>query len=303
MTLAPKLSLSSPPEPVAITPRVSLGDATGTIGGVIVPVADIKLRVLSLGAGVQSTTLALMAAHGEIGPMPDCAIFADTGDERTETYRHLEWLCSVLPYPVYRPTRGNLSEALFAGDDEARIPAFVAKGGMAKRQCTRNFKIRVIRHQIRHLLGVGPRGYIAPGRVEQWIGISTDEADRMKPSGVAFAVNRFPVIEAHMSRDDCADWLWKHYLRRAPKSSCKYCAFMGDGQWAEQQANSPVDHAEACRVDVQLRTPENVARFRGELYLHRSLRPLAEIDFVALVASKRRQLSLFSNECEGVCGV
>lgn len=32
------------------------------------------LRVLSLGAGVQSTTLALMAAHGEIGPMPDCAM-------------------------------------------------------------------------------------------------------------------------------------------------------------------------------------------------------------------------------------
>lgn len=40
-----------------------------------------RLRVLSLGAGVQSTTLALMAAHGEIGPMPDCAIFADTGWE------------------------------------------------------------------------------------------------------------------------------------------------------------------------------------------------------------------------------
>ena len=37
------------------------------------------LRVISLGAGVQSTTMALMAAHGEIGPMPDCAIFADTG--------------------------------------------------------------------------------------------------------------------------------------------------------------------------------------------------------------------------------
>lgn len=41
------------------------------------PPADtstIKQRALSLGAGVQSTTLALMAAHGEIGPMPDCAI-------------------------------------------------------------------------------------------------------------------------------------------------------------------------------------------------------------------------------------
>lgn len=43
--------------------------------------SPIRLRALSLGAGVQSTTMALMAAHGEIGPMPDCAIFADTGWE------------------------------------------------------------------------------------------------------------------------------------------------------------------------------------------------------------------------------
>ena len=35
---------------------------------------SIRLRVLSLGVGVQSTTLALMAAHGEVGPMPNCAI-------------------------------------------------------------------------------------------------------------------------------------------------------------------------------------------------------------------------------------
>ena len=39
------------------------------------------LHVISLGAGVQSTTMALMAAHGEITPMPDCAIFADTQAE------------------------------------------------------------------------------------------------------------------------------------------------------------------------------------------------------------------------------
>ena len=38
-------------------------------------------HIISLGAGVQSSTMALMAAHGEIGPMPDCAIFADTGAE------------------------------------------------------------------------------------------------------------------------------------------------------------------------------------------------------------------------------
>ncbi|NTJ45305.1 hypothetical protein G6L28_22315 [Agrobacterium larrymoorei] len=39
--------------------------------------SPIRLRALSLGAGVPSTTIALMAAHGEIAPMPDCAISAD----------------------------------------------------------------------------------------------------------------------------------------------------------------------------------------------------------------------------------
>lgn len=43
--------------------------------------SPIRLRTLSLGADVQSTTMALLAAYGEVGPMPDCAIFADTGWE------------------------------------------------------------------------------------------------------------------------------------------------------------------------------------------------------------------------------
>jgi len=56
--------------------------------------SPIRLRALSLGAGVPSTTMALMAAHGEIGPMPDCAIFADTGWEPKAVYDHLSWLMS-----------------------------------------------------------------------------------------------------------------------------------------------------------------------------------------------------------------
>jgi hypothetical protein len=261
------------------------------------------MRVLSLGAGVQSTTLALMAAHGEIGPMPDCAIFADTQDEGAETYAHLEWLCGVLPFPVYRPTRGRLSEAMLGGDDEARIPAFVEGSGLAKRQCTRNFKIRPIRREVRRLLGAGPRSYIAPGSVEQWIGISIDEADRMKPAGVAFMVNRWPLIEARLDRAACARWLWDRYRRRAPKSSCVYCAFQSPEQWLSRQVNSPADFGYACGVDTALRSNANVARFRGRLFLHSSCQPLVEIDFAAIVARRNRQGDLFANECEGVCGV
>ena len=91
--------------------------------------ADIQLRVLSLGAGVQSTTLALMAAHGEIGPVPDCAIFADTGWEPKAVYEHLAWLRSpnVLPFPVHIVSAGDLRADLISasrGERWASIPAF-----------------------------------------------------------------------------------------------------------------------------------------------------------------------------------
>lgn len=51
-----------------------------------------RMNVISLGAGVQSTTLLLMAVHGEITPKPEYAIFSDTGWEPTKVYKHLELL-------------------------------------------------------------------------------------------------------------------------------------------------------------------------------------------------------------------
>ncbi|HXF81293.1 MAG TPA: hypothetical protein VNN19_00860 [bacterium] len=57
--------------------------------------ADPRHVILSLGAGVQSTTLALMAARGEI-ERPEAAIFADTGWEPRAVYEHLAWLIAEL---------------------------------------------------------------------------------------------------------------------------------------------------------------------------------------------------------------
>jgi len=76
--------------------------------------SPIRLRVLSLGAGVQSTTLALIAAHGIVELMPDCAIFADTGWEPASVYQHPRWLMSknVLPFPVHIVTAGNIRDNL-----------------------------------------------------------------------------------------------------------------------------------------------------------------------------------------------
>lgn len=262
-----------------------------------------KLRILSLGAGVQSTTLALMAAHCEVGPMPDAAIFADTGDEPDAVYDHLRWLMSpnVLPFPVHITSTGRLSEKLFQGDDEARVPFHVGAGGLSKRQCTRNYKLRPIRRKVRKLLGVGPKGRIAAGAVEIWVGISLDEAIRIKPSGRDYLTNRWPLIEKRIRRTDCMRWLERRGYDVPPKSSCVYCPYRSDAQWRDLRDSDPAGWQRAVEVDRRLREPDQVARFRGQLYAHRSCKPLDQVDLST--PEDHGQLNLFLNECEGMCGV
>lgn len=82
----------------------------------------VWLRVLSLGAGVHSTTLALMAAQGEVGPMLDCAVFADNGCEPRAVYRHLAWLMApvVFSFSVHAASSGNIRDDLLAGSQGQR---------------------------------------------------------------------------------------------------------------------------------------------------------------------------------------
>ena len=266
--------------------------------GISRPIANARLRVLSLGAGVQSTTIALMAARGEI-QAPDCAIFADTGDELAAVYEHLAWLTGVLPFPVHTAKcPRSLKAALQAGDDAARIPWHVGAGGLGVRQCTRNWKIRPIRRMIRKLLGVGPSGYVAPDSVESWVGISTDEIERIKPSGCRFIHNRHILIEARMSRQSCYTWLEERQYRRPPKSRCKYCPYQGNDGWRDLR-ESPDEWAETVELDGWLREPAQVIRFHGEMFLHPSRVPLAQADLTAKIVGP----DMFSNECEGMCGV
>ena len=74
-----------------------------------------EYHILSLGAGVQSTTLYLMFVRGELRPQIDYAIFADTQDESQAVYRHLEWLKSLCGPEIVVRTAGCLSSDLESG--------------------------------------------------------------------------------------------------------------------------------------------------------------------------------------------
>ena len=299
--------------------------------------AGIRLRVLSLGAGVQSTTLALMAAHGEIGPMPDCAVFADTRWEPQAVYDHLRWLASpnVLPFPVHIVSAGDLRADLLAGargERWASIPAFTRTVtpagtampvvdedengdltvvgtrivatervgvGMIRRQCTGDYKATPIRRKVRELLGIAGRRSPKEAVAEQWIGISLDEAIRMKPSFEDWQLNRWPLIEMAMTRQDCVRWLERHDYPLPPKSACIGCPFHSDARWRRLRDHDPDAWTDAVAVDRAIRT--GFRGIRSEVYLHRSAMPLDEADLAT--DADRGKLNLWSNECEGLCGV
>jgi hypothetical protein len=267
-----------------------------------------RLTYLSLGAGVQSSTLALMAAHGEIGPMPDGAVFADTQSEPDGVYEWLDWLEKKLPFPVIRVTRGNLADDACrvrtskAGNHYTKhaVPAFMrdtdGRIGLAMRQCTSDHKISIIYREYRRRHKKQP--------IEQWIGISRDEAIRMKPSRIPYVTNRWPLIEMGMTRADCLTWMKEKNFPTPPRSACVFCPFHDDREWSLLKDTDPDGFARAVAFEKNFQAAaKQVETWRGVPFLHRSCKPIEEVDFRP-EANRLGQLNFsFGNECEGMCGV
>ena len=280
------------------------------------------LTVLSLGGGVQSSVMALMASQslpstgsgGAFDRVPDCAVFADTRWEPPSVYEHIEWLKGRLSFPLYvvdngRSLRDDV-KALTNHSSSRRyvdIPVYL-KGrdgegdGIGRRQCTDSYKIRPIRRRMRELLGLRPRQRVPAGTtVELWLGISTDEAIRMKTSRDRWIENRYPLIEAGMSRRDCMEWWAARYNRPLERSACVACPFQSRQRWVETKRRWPELFAEAVEIDASMR--DGLA-LRKTPYLHMLRMPLAQA-----VALDEAQLGVdglrdgFGNECEGHCGV
>jgi hypothetical protein len=275
--------------------------------GVSEPLAGARLRYLSLGAGVQSSTLALMSARGDL-KLLDFAIFSDTGGESAKVYAWLDWLEAQLPFPLIRvkradPNLADLSTAVASGSRPLKgspIPPWylrdaVGRLSMHPKQCSKEYKTRVVIAAIREMLGFAPGQRIGSHPiVEQWVGISQDEVERMKRSEAPWIQNRWPLIEEGMTRQSCLRWMAERQYPRPPRSSCVYCPFRTNAEWREMRDREPDDFAEAIRVDEAIRL--GWTGMEGQAFAHRSGRPLAEAD---LSDGQEGQMTMF--DCDDAC--
>lgn len=257
-----------------------------------------KLKLLSIGWGVQSWTLAAMSAVGEIEPI-DAAIHAPTFESVKTKDFIKRWSPWLEEHNVTLLVAKNNPKIL--NSKGTMLPAFTlsrkGKSGKLQRQCTTDWKIIPMRRAISALLEIqGIKK--TPGCVEQWIGISIDEFQRMKDSRVKYIKNRYPLVEMKLTRNQCAEWLIAHGLEVPPKSACTFCMFHDTPEWRNTK-NNDQDWKEAVGVDELIRN----ARPPYRLYVHPARIPLAEIDLRTPQEKGQTEFLHWDDECEGICGV
>jgi hypothetical protein len=274
----------------------------------------MALRILSLGAGVQSSTLALMIEHGEI-PMVDAAIFADVKGEPKKVYEWLEYLkTKVTSYPIHVVTWRDLKQDILdaaKGEYKAFTAPFFTKNivtgkkGLLRRQCTADYKIKPVIQQIRKLLGLkkGERRK-ADTKVELLMGISQDEIVRMKTNPIKYINNVYPLVEKKMRRSDCITWMEDNFYPTPPRSACTFCPFHSNEEWKRVKENKEEWDEIVALEKLLLKNKDKIAEATGmksQIFLHRSCKSVNEIDF----EQEDKQGDFFygmENECEGMCG-
>jgi hypothetical protein len=272
------------------------------------------MKSLSLGWGIQSFTLAAMVALGDLEPV-DVAIHADTTHEASGTYSfaarwtpwleergvrvvtvttgvHDQWMTAPRLNGHGTPplfTSGVFSEAVYDEDENIVGHKDVENQGQMLRSCTQRWKIAPMRQWLQANRNKQP--------VEQWLGISLDEFQRMKGSDVKYITHRWPLIELRMTRWDCQRYLETNGIEVPPKSACVFCPYHNQAAWRELKAEGGADWQKAVEVDEAIRK----ARPPYDLFIHPARIPLTNIDLRS--EQDKGQLSLWDLECSGICGV
>lgn len=258
---------------------------------------------LSWGAGVQSTTLAVMSALGDL-PRLDAIVHADTGWESAATYAARDWYIPWLNshgIPVHIVTAGNIR--ITGADTHTHMPLWTTTGGPLNRKCTRHYKINPIHRQLRQLADFHASRPPAPppASITLWLGISLDEFTRMKASHVQYITHHWPLIDRRMTRNDCADYLITHHLPVPPKSACIACPYRAASEYLQL---APDEREDAYQFDEANRHNPNTTQGADtrEIYVWQDLIPLRDVDLAARARRERKgkQLPLMICE-EGFC--
>ncbi len=171
-------------------------------------------RILSFGAGLQTTALLILVYKREVEA--DMIVFADTKGEKPETYNYIQDysipLCQERGIPFIWLTNHDKYDGESLYDFSWRKHF---SPGMPSRQCSLHFKARVIKRFDR--------------KAQKLVGFSTEELRRAENPVHQGA--RFPLIELGLSGSDCSRIISTFGWPIPLKSSCFFCPFQRPNEW------------------------------------------------------------------------
>lgn len=225
----------------------------------------------SYGGGTESVAIAVLVSRGEL-PFPECVVIADTGREGSETWEYTDAyvrpLLATKGIEIEVVPHSLATVDLYSKKGELLIPAWTKPNGQMSTFCSVEWKRRPVARFLRQ------RGYGPKKPVDMWIGISIDEWMRAKGnSGVAWQSYLYPLIDLHISRDDCKRIVMDAGLPEPPKSSCWMCPWRSEHQFARLRDRYPDDYTAAIQLDQEIRdrdTDHNVFLLKSRIPLGES---------------------------------
>ncbi len=228
-----------------------------------------KTLTWSYGGGTQSIALALLVASGKL-PKPDIVVFCDTSEEASETWdyhnTYIVPLLASVGVTVEIAPHNLATVNLYGHNGDLLLPAYTETGKFPG-YCSSEWKKYVFRRYVR---SKGVKECVT------WLGMSTDEVERIKPSDVQWQQYAWPLaFDVPMSRIECRQLILNAGYPEPPKSCCWDCPHRRNPQWLRLKRYYPQDFSKAVKRDKEIRERDPL----HAVYLHESRKPLDEVDF------------------------
>lgn len=245
---------------------------------------------LSYGGGKQTVAIITLILEGRL-PKPDIIVMADTGREVQTTFDYLEtWVqpaLSNIGLKVQIASHELAYVDLYAGNGDLLLPVFTRAGsgiGKLPTFCSDKWKKEVIRRWLKQNNIID---------TEVWLGISTDEIERMKDSGLKWYRHIYPLIEIiPMNRMQCVNQITRFGWPVPNKSRCWMCPNQSQLSWRQMKETDNGDFNKAVQLEEQIRERDDLA------FLHPSAIPLAQA-----VERDGQQIDMFDACDSGYCFV
>jgi len=249
----------------------------------------------------------VLAAMG-VMPKPDLIVMADTEYEASNVFeyqrKHIQPICDKMgvEYVIVKKSDYTDADITFKPGSDTVLPAFFTefegrneRGECGKQPgfCSDKWKKDPIHRYLNERFG---KDELDRRGVDMWIGMSFDEARRVKyPAGKW--QKRYPLFEAEILREQAIKIVQEYGLPEPPRSACWMCPNRHDDEWEWMKQNVPADFARAVKFEADLQE-----EFEW-LWLHKTGKPLATLDFVELSRSDK-QMDIFERYCDtGMCFV